>query len=231
MLKNSDCIILNSRKYSESSKIISVYSKTYGKISLMAKGAYSNKSKFLGLLETSYIIDAEFYFKENRDLHTLSNADIKYRYKNAKSDFRLLTCAMICCEITNKSQSVGEVNPDLYYDLESTLKSIDEGIGLYNCLIYLNKVISYLGFQITIDENLDREGKIKFNMNNGTFNSESGFLIYKNEFSVVENMINNVSLDIDIELELFNKIYSFMIRYLSIHIEKHININSLELLI
>lgn len=231
MIKNSNCIVLNTRKFSESSKIISVYSRDLGKLTFMAKGAFSNKSKFLGILETTYLIDAEFYFKTNREMHTLSNADILYRYKNLKKDFRSLTCAIICCELVNKTQTIGETNEELYDSFHKTLLSIDEGNSLIHTLNFLIEVISYLGYQISIDENFNRNGKIVINLNNGKINNYYGFSIFENEFKIISDILNNEEVKEEISLNEFNKIYNLMIRYLTIHLEKQININSLELLV
>lgn len=228
MIKNSKCVILHTMKLSESSKIITTYSEEYGKLSLVAKGAFSNKSKFLGLLETSYIINSEFYFKENRELHTLSNAEIIHRYKNAKTDFRTLICQMICCELTNKTQNVGEINPELFNDLQESLIKIDIGSSLYNTLRYFLFVIKHLGYQISLST-INNEN-VYFNLNNGKINSVSGLKLLKNELFIFQNLINDSNETNDITLQEFNKIINILIRYTSLHIDKQLYINSLEIL-
>ncbi len=228
MIKNSKCVILHTMKLSESSKIITTYSEDYGKLSFVAKGAFSNKSKFLGLLETSYLINAEFYFKENRDLHILSNAEITHRYKNSKVDFRTLICQMVCCELTNKTQNVGEVNPELFNDLQQTLINIDTTSPLTYTLKYFLLVIKHLGYQIIMSINGNEQ--VFFNMNNGQINSLSGLKLLKNELFIFQNLLYETKEINEISLQDFNKIISILIRYTSLHLDKQLYINSLEIL-
>ena len=49
-IQNQSCWILHHRPYRETSNIIDVFTKEFGRISLIAKGARSAKSKFRGLL-------------------------------------------------------------------------------------------------------------------------------------------------------------------------------------
>ena len=228
MIKNSKCVILHTMKLSESSKIITTYSEDYGKLSFVAKGAFSNKSKFLGLLETSYLINAEFYFKENRDLHILSNAEIIHRYKNAKTDLRMLICQMICCELTNKTQNAGEISPELFKDLQEALINIDFDSPLAHSIRYFLLVIKHLGYQITI--NSFNSEQVFFNMNNGQINSLSGLKLLKNELFIFQNLLYETKEINEISLQDFNKIISILIRYTSLHLDKQLYINSLEIL-
>ena len=51
-LIKSDAIILHSIRWQESSKIVTVYSREWGKIGLIARGALRPKSPFAGSLES-----------------------------------------------------------------------------------------------------------------------------------------------------------------------------------
>lgn len=231
MIKNSKCIVLNSMKFSETSKILTAYSEDYGKLSLIAKGAFSPKSKFLGLLETTYIVDLEFYFKENRDLHTLSNAEICFRYKNSKHELRVLACLMICCEIINKTQNFGEYNKDLFLDFENALKEIDKQFPLMNTLKLLVNVISYLGYKITLESEINLNSKIQFDLSRGLVNNYSGVLLHNETVMKLISILRENDIESEIELNQFVKIFNLLIRYTSIHLDKQININSLEILV
>ncbi|TFB10109.1 DNA repair protein RecO, partial [Candidatus Marinimicrobia bacterium MT.SAG.4] len=68
-------IILRRIKYSETSLIVTLYTKEYGKVSLIAKGARNPKSKFVGSLEPGTYVSVVYYHKENRDLQMLSEVD------------------------------------------------------------------------------------------------------------------------------------------------------------
>jgi DNA repair protein RecO (recombination protein O) len=68
--------VLQAFPYSETSKILRLYTWEHGLRSVMAKGAQRPKSRFGGLLEPFTEGVAAFYLKDGRDLHTLSGFDL-----------------------------------------------------------------------------------------------------------------------------------------------------------
>ena len=63
MIVSTDAIVLRSMKYGETSKIVTLYSKKFGKIKVIAKGARSAKSKFGASLEPMMHSSVIFYKK------------------------------------------------------------------------------------------------------------------------------------------------------------------------
>lgn len=228
MIKKTKCIVLNTRKYSESSKIVNVYSIDYGKLTFMAKGAFSPKSKFLGVLETLNILEVQFYFKPNREMHTLSSADNDVRLKNIKQDLELSACGLICCEFINKTQNQGEVNPELYNILLNALLGIESNQHFFATLKFIVLLISNLGYEITISPN--SSGNLYFDMNIGQLNQNKGIKLQNNEKEIILTILKNENFENVIKKNDFIKIYNMLIRYLKIHLDRNIVINSVELL-
>ena len=79
-LIKTEAVVLRTRKQGETSKILSLYTKNFGKISVIAKGARSIKSKYLGALETLNYISIIIYRKEQRSLQYLREADIIHSF-------------------------------------------------------------------------------------------------------------------------------------------------------
>ncbi len=229
MIKKTDCIVLNSRKYSESSKIVNVYSLDYGKLTLMAKGAISPKSKFMGLLEILNIIEINFYFKPNRDMHTLSSADTNIRLKKIKQDLDSSACGLICCELINKTQNQGEINPELYNILLNALLEIESGYKFRATLNFMISLISNIGYELSIDNNL-LTNQLFFDLNNGHINNFKGIKLESSYSDALLNIINKNTYELDIKKNEFIKIYNILIRYIKLHLDRNIIINSIELL-
>jgi DNA repair protein RecO (recombination protein O) len=74
MVVKDQIIVLKTIDFKDTSKIVGVLSKEYGRISLIAKGAKNPKSKFSGVLQAGNILEALYYYKSGRDIHTLSDA-------------------------------------------------------------------------------------------------------------------------------------------------------------
>jgi DNA repair protein RecO (recombination protein O) len=69
--------ILKTYEYSETSKILRLFTRDQGLCSAIAKGARRPKSRFGGLLEPFTDGVATFYAKEGRELHTLSAFELQ----------------------------------------------------------------------------------------------------------------------------------------------------------
>ncbi len=73
---SSPAIILQVFRYGETSKILKLLTRAAGVQSVIAKGAANPKSKYGGLLEPFTEGVAVFYFKPNRELHTLGSFEL-----------------------------------------------------------------------------------------------------------------------------------------------------------
>ena len=68
MIVKTDAIVLKSMRFRETSKIVTFYTRRYGKIAAVAKGARETKNKFGAALEPMTGVNLVFYKKEQRDL-------------------------------------------------------------------------------------------------------------------------------------------------------------------
>ncbi|HEX8395689.1 MAG TPA: DNA repair protein RecO [Longimicrobium sp.] len=75
-LVSTRALVLQSFPYSETSKILRLYTWEHGLLSVMAKGALRPRSRYGGVLEPFTEGQAAFYLKPGRDLHTLSGFDL-----------------------------------------------------------------------------------------------------------------------------------------------------------
>ena len=76
MLTKTEAVVLKAVKYRETSKIVTLYTKKFGKINAVAKGAMLTTSKFGASLEPMSYILAVLYKKETREVQFLSQADL-----------------------------------------------------------------------------------------------------------------------------------------------------------
>ena len=121
----TDALVLRSYKYGDTSKIVVLYSKAFGKIKVIAKGARNPKSKFGSALESITEIAAIFYSKEGRELHTLSQADPIHAFAGLKSSIEKLSYASAIVELTDRLVIGEEPNIGLYRALQGCLSGIE----------------------------------------------------------------------------------------------------------
>jgi DNA repair protein RecO (recombination protein O) len=145
----TEAIILRSRKQGETSKILTALTAHYGKLSLMAKGSRSSKSRFPGTLELFNHIRIVFYKKENRDIQYISQAEIIQHFPGIHGQLGKMSLAAILCELVEKTEETGHRNPQLFQWLADALCSLERSeSGLKNIIrVSLLKFLRLSGFE------------------------------------------------------------------------------------
>ncbi len=143
-------IIINTTNYSESSKILNVYTKEYGPIGIMSKGCRNLKNKLRSVSDKLVYGDFNIYYKEN-GLSTLISVDLKNEFTEIKKDIVKISYANYLLDLTNQILKENKTK-DMYDDLVSALIKINESL---NPLIITNiielKFLEYLGVMPIID--------------------------------------------------------------------------------
>ena len=151
MLCEVEGFILSETSYGETSKIINVWTKKYGVIGIMCKGAKSLKSK--NRVSTMRFSYAKFniYLKQGK-LSTLVSADVINPLKKIRSDITLIGYLSYLTELTE--QIIKQNNDSLLFDdfINSILK-IEDGLDpLVITNILEIKYLEKLGVLFNLDE-------------------------------------------------------------------------------
>ena len=150
-------VVLQVHRYSDTSKILRLLTRTHGPLSVIARGALRPKSRLSGLLEPFAEGNATFYLKRNRDLHTLSDFDLIRERQALGLDMVRFGGASVLCELVLR---VAPREPDdvLYDTLVSGLDHLlqaptEEVEGISTARIW--QLVSLLGFAPSVDECID----------------------------------------------------------------------------
>ena len=151
VLTEVEGFILSETPYGETSKIINVFTSSYGVIGIICKGAKSLKSK--NRVSTMRLTYAKFniYLKQGK-LSTLVSADIINPLKRIKEDIVLISYLSYITELTN--QVIKQSNSQkIYDDFISAILKIEEGLDpLVITNILELKYLSQLGVLFSLDE-------------------------------------------------------------------------------
>jgi len=124
-LVNTRALVLQSFPYSESSKILRLYTLDWGLRSVIAKGALRPKSRYGGVLEPFTEGVATFYLKEGRDLHTLSGFDLLRSRQALGRSLAAFAGASLLAELVLR-YATEEPHPALYETLVAAWDLIAE---------------------------------------------------------------------------------------------------------
>lgn len=104
-LVNTDAIVLRTYNLAEADRIVLCLTRSAGLVRAVAKGARRMKSRFGAALEPFTYIKLDFYEKENRELVTISQAEI------LKSNFELASQPDFSDALAYIAELVGEFAP------------------------------------------------------------------------------------------------------------------------
>lgn len=117
--------MLRAVNYRDSSKIVTFYTRRYGKMSAIAKGARNPKSKYGSLLQPLNYLQIVFYRRESRELQYISSTEYVKYFKSLTSDMERLSIAMSLIEIVNRVMHDEEENEKIFGLLVDSLAVLD----------------------------------------------------------------------------------------------------------
>lgn len=114
MICRAEGLVLRGYRMSESSKVVVMFTREYGKLALAARGARRPKSKFGASLEPMTLGHYVFYKRENRDIQTLSEGDIADAFEPVKGQYARMAAGSAICELLDHITEEEDRNPLLF---------------------------------------------------------------------------------------------------------------------
>jgi len=153
VITKTDAVVLKSMKFRGTSKIVTFYTRRYGKVKGVAKGAREMKSKFGASLEPMMLVSLVLYKKEQRELQLISQCDILHQYKNVHSDMERMSAALSVVELLNKLTHEEEENSLLFALVLETLEAVNHATrNAINVLLAFElRLCSLFGFALSLD--------------------------------------------------------------------------------
>ena len=151
-IQKAEGIILRRIKYSETSLIVTLYTREYGKIGLIAKGARNPKSKFVGSLEPASCVSIIYYHKEGRDLQMLSEVDSMRSNSSIINSIRKIAVAFAIVNLIDSVVTESESNEDIFDLLKESLLALnDREIDIPILWYFEINLLRQIGFEIDVD--------------------------------------------------------------------------------
>ena len=175
MIYSTDAIVLNNKKFSDSSLICNLYSKDYGKLSIIAKGVRKLKNLNGAILQPFNHIQLVYYYKSKRNIQTYKEASIIQRYNDITNSYDKIILSSVMLDIINYSSI--EDNPcDIIFRLINKslekINSSNTNYIVYYFIFFNIQLLIYLGYKPLIEKCYNCNQRLK----NGFFNYTSGQL-------------------------------------------------------
>jgi DNA repair protein RecO (recombination protein O) len=144
----SSAIVLKSINWRDTSKIVTLFTREEGKISVIAKGARRLKSNYQGILESINLLEVIIYISASRKLQILGQATLENTFKQIRAEYEKTGYAFALLELTDIFFKEGAVDA-VFFDFLKTLFLEMEKIPDPKFILwyFLLKLSSYLGFR------------------------------------------------------------------------------------
>lgn len=136
MIVRTDAVVLKSMRFRDTSKIVTFYTRKFGKAAAVAKGARETKNKFGAALEPMTEVHLVLYKRDQRDLQLVSQCDIIRPFKNIHAGMERMQTAFSVLELLSQLTHDEEENPAVYTLLTETLDAIDRAEKNFGNYLY-----------------------------------------------------------------------------------------------
>lgn len=171
MLQKCEGIVIRTSHYGEANKVVTLYTREWGKVGVMAVGAKKPNSRLAAV--TQPFTYGYFLVKKGSGLGNLQQGDIISSMRSIKEDIFLTAFASYIIDLTDKCTDERKPNPFLFELLYQTLNFMNEGYDpeiLSN--IYEMKMLNSLGLYPVLNQCSvcgNTEGEFSFSIREGGF--------------------------------------------------------------
>ncbi len=124
--EQSEAIVLRVIPWSETSLITSLYTRDFGKLSVLAKGARRPKSPFEAALDLLSIVRVVFIAKSSDALDILTEAKLQRRFRGGTRELLRLYAGYYVAELLDRLTEKGDRQPEIYELATATLAALSE---------------------------------------------------------------------------------------------------------
>lgn len=241
MLVKSEGIVLREVRFEETNKILTIFSRKYGKIAAMAKGALRPRNP---LIASSQVFSySDFTFYKGKSFYHVNQGDIIDSFYSIREDMNRLMYGAYLLELVDSS-IIEELPNEKLFDLLikglQVLSTLDKDF-LKFIVGFEIKYISFLGYRpylnqcVLCGENIDNS--IRFSIRHGGVICRKCFQSDSHSINMNISMLNYLQHllytpldelnDIKIPKDVMVKLQEIMVKYILTSIEKR-KFNSLK---
>ena len=235
-IHKTEAIILKTYDFRETSKIVVFFSRDFGKIKGLLKGARTEPQKFGGFLGHLSFGEIIFYKKKNSELNLVTQFDLKENLKPLKTDLRVFTLSCYITELLDYLMPIEEKNIEIFnltLDALKNLRDLKDADKVFH--IFIIKLLLLSGFRPHLDSCLICDSKIK---ESAKFNFRRGGLvclrcaatdnypvksILKGTIATIEHIEDSnwqMSLRLGISPKIREELNNVLTNFLNFHLEK-----------
>jgi DNA repair protein RecO (recombination protein O) len=123
-------IVLRVVDFSETSCVVTLFTRDFGKIAALAKGARRPKSPFESALDLMAVCRIVFLHKSSDALDLLTEAKLERRFRSAERSLSCLYAGYYVVELLSELTHTSDPHPELFDLADRTLIQLDSGTNI-----------------------------------------------------------------------------------------------------
>ncbi len=207
-----------------------LYARDIGKVSVVAKGVRTQRSALASALEPLSHSHVTIYHKKNRDLHTVSSADIATTRHFLLNSYLHIGTGLSMCEFVMRTQRDEEPNQQVFELLRNSLERIDScpEFDCYRTSLAMRLALAnIMGFGIAAGETPDG---VNFNLSALALNTLH--LALTHPYSAPDAVdADDGSVSSIIDSAVIQELEAFLYLYFSYHLDRKITSRSVNFLL
>jgi len=169
MLEKCEGIVIRTTNYGETNKIVTLYTREWGKVGVMARGAKKPNSRLAAV--TQLFTYGYFLVQKSNGLGGMQQGEMITPMRSIKEDIFLTAYASYIIDLLDKSTDERKPNPFLFELLYQTLNLINEGYDAEIIVhIFEMKMLNTLGLYPVLNQCSvcgNTEGHFSFSIREG----------------------------------------------------------------
>ncbi|MDI6765902.1 MAG: DNA repair protein RecO [Bacteroidota bacterium] len=149
----TEAVVLKSIDFREMSKIVTFYTRQFGKVTGIVKGARQSKNRYGSSLEPMSYVSLVFYKKDGRDIQIVSHCDLMKQFRHLYEDVDKMAIGMSMIELVMIAVHGHERNIPFFTSLVNSLNALNHAThNPINLLYYFElQLAKEFGFQPSFD--------------------------------------------------------------------------------
>lgn len=159
-LYRAEGIVLRNKDLGEADKIVTVFTRTHGKVHAVAKGSRRPRNRLVG--PTQVFSYSDFLFFSGKNLDTISQGYLEESFIKLRDDLKRMACASYVVELIDLLVEEKEKNEDLFLLLLCVLRLLCLDVDMSAVLrFYELKLMDLLGYRPHLDSCVKCSGPIE----------------------------------------------------------------------
>jgi DNA repair protein RecO (recombination protein O) len=145
-MESDEAIVIRCVDFSETSRILTLFTKNFGKIEALAKGGRRLKGPFDNALDLLARISVTFLLKKGDVLDLLTESKLNKRFKVNQNNQAGLYAGYYAAELVNLLTERNDPSPEIYNLLAETLDDVETAAELMKTLLHFEeRLLNYTG--------------------------------------------------------------------------------------